>query len=138
MQNIVLFKHMLYSYLMKKALKNFKVWLFTAIMSIVGIGVPFLVLVITLNVDNATPFVYPLLHGAFAAIYLLIGYIWGDLHTVIYRRKNKNWDDELPEEIKVSAWVRRWPFFLAAASVFLVFISFEIAHLIMGGYPFIS
>lgn len=123
---------------MKKSLKNYRVWIFGAIMSVVGIGVPFLVLVITLNVPNAAPFQYPLLLGAFAAIYLLIGFIWGDLHGVAYRRKNKNWDDPLPEEIKVSAWTRRWPFYLGAASTFLVFISFEIIFWITGGYPFIS
>ena len=135
MQNIVLFKHMLYSYLMKKSLKNYRVWLFAAIMSVVGVGVPFLVLVITLNLPDTAPFQYPLLLGAFSAIYLLVGFVWGDLHTVAYRRKNKNWDDELPEEVKVSAWTRRWPFYLAAATTFLVFISFEIVYLITKSYP---
>ena len=128
---------MLYSYLMKNALKKWKVWLFAIIMSVVGIGVPFLILVITLNIDNAAPFQYPILLGAFSAIYLLIGFIWGDLHVANYRRKNKNWDDKLPEEIKVSAWTRHWPFYLAAATVFLVFISFEICFWVMGHYPFL-
>ena len=82
---------MCYSLSMKNAFKNKRVWIFGSIMSVVGIGLPFLILVITLNIDDATPFQYPLLHGLFAAIYLLIGFIWGDMHTVLYRRKV--WDD---------------------------------------------
>ena len=88
---------------MKNALKNKRVYLFAAILSVVGIGVPFLVLVITLNIENANPFYYPALLGAFAAVYLLVGFMWGDLHSVIYRRKNKNWDGELPPEIKTES-----------------------------------
>ena len=120
---------------MKNAYKHWKVWLFAAILSVVGIATPFIVLVITLNIPDAAPFQYPLLLVAFSAIYVLIGYIWGDLHIVSYRRKNKNWDDELPLEKKESAWVRRLPFFLAAATVFTVFISFEIIFWITGSYP---
>ena len=126
---------MLHSYLMKNALKNFKVWLFTIIMSVVGVGIPFLILVITLNVPDAPIFYYPALHGAFAAIYLLVGFIWGDLYVANWRRKTKKWDDKLPDEIKEKAWIRHWPFYLAAATVFLVFISLEIVFWITGSYP---
>lgn len=122
---------------MKIALKSYKVWLIAMAMSVVGIGLPFLILVITLNIDDASPFQYPLLHGAFAATYFLIGFIWGDLHTVSYRRKNKNWDDELPEDVKISSWKRRWPFYLAALSCLLVFLTFEIIYWIIGSYPFL-
>ena len=102
-----------------------------------GVGVPFLILVITLNIEDAAPFQYPLLLGAFAALYVLIGFVWGDLHVVSYRRKNKNWDGELPQEIKDSAWVRRMPFYLAALIVFLVFMVFEIIFWITKQYPFL-
>ena len=129
---------MLYSYLMKNALKNWKIWMFTAIMSVVGVGLPFLILVITLNVPDAPAFYYPALLGAFAAIYLLVGFIWGDLYVANWRRKNKNWDDKLPDEVREKAWTRHWPFYLAAVTVFLVFISFEIVFWVTGAYPFIS
>ena len=122
---------------MKNALKNKKVILFTAILSVVAIGVPFLVLVITLNIDNASPFYYPAMLGAMAASYLLIGYVWGDLHGVFYRRKNKEWDTPLPEEIKTECWVRRWPFFLACILTFVVFMVFEIIFWATGSYPFL-
>ncbi len=122
---------------MKNALKHFKVWLFTAIMSVVGIGVPFLVTFITSEIPNVPVVQYPVLHGVFGAIYLLVGFIWGDLYVANWRRKTKNWDDKLPDDIKEKAWIRHWPFYLAAATVFLVFISFEIVFWITGGYPFL-
>ena len=123
---------------MKNALKNWKIWMFTAIMSVVGVVLPFLILVITLNVPDAPAFYYPALLGAFAAIYLLVGFIWGDLYVANWRRKNKNWDDKLPDEVREKAWTRHWPFYLAAVTVFLVFISFEIVFWVTGAYPFIS
>ena len=123
---------------MKNALKNWKIWMLTAIMSVVGVGLPFLILVITLNVPDAPAFYYPALLGAFAAIYLLVGFIWGDLYVANWRRKNKNWDDKLPDEVREKAWTRHWPFYLAAVTVFLVFISFEIVFWVTGAYPFIS
>ena len=122
---------------MKLALKNPRVWIFGAIISVLGVGVPFIILIITLNIDDAAPFQYPLLHGAIAAICLLSGYIWGDLHGVSYRRKEKNWDGPLPEEIRCECWVRRWPFFLGAITTFSVFLVFEIVFWISGSYPFL-
>lgn len=122
---------------MKNAFKNIKVWIFTAIFTVVGAGVPFLILVITLNIEDAAPFQYPLLLGAIAALYLLVGFVWGDLHIVSYRRKNKEWDGELPQEVKDSAWVRRMPFYLATIIIFTVFMVFEIIFWITGGYPFL-
>ena len=128
---------MCYALCMKKSLKNLRVWLFTGIFVLVGAGVPFLILAITLNLENTAAFQYPLLLGAFAAVYLLVGFVWGDLHIVAYRRKNKNWDGELPQDIKDSAWVRRMPFYAAAAIVFTVFMVFEVIFWITGNYPFL-
>ena len=122
---------------MKNSLKSKRIYLFAAIMTVIGIGLPFLILVITLNIDTASPFQYPALLGAFAAAYLLIGYIWGDLHSVAYRRKNKNWDGELPEDIKTESWKRRWPFFLAALAVLVAFLVVEIIYWSTGHYPFL-
>ena len=122
---------------MKNALKNKKVYLFGGILAIIGVGVPFLVLVITLNIEDASPFYYPAMLGALAAAYLLVGYVWGDLHGVFYRRKNKEWDGPLPEETKIECWFRRWPFFLAAIVTFTVFMVFEIIYVATGGYPFL-
>lgn len=103
----------------------------------VGLAVPFVGLVITLNVENAAPFPYPAILGAFAAAYVLIGFVWGDLHSVFYRRKNKNWDGELPPEIKTESWVRSLPFYLACIIIFSVFMVFEIIFWVTGSYPFL-
>ena len=122
---------------MKNALKKLRVWIIGVSLAILGVGVPFLILAITLNVDDAAAFQYPLLLGAFAAIYLLIGFVWGDLFTVSYRRKNKNWDGEVPPEIKEGSWSRSLPFYLASLTVFVVFMVFEVIFWITGGYPFL-
>ena len=137
MQNVCYFKYLCYSLCMKNAFKNPRVYIFGGIMSVVGIGLPFLLFGITLLVDNTAPFQYPLLLGLFAAIYLLIGFIWGDMHTVLYRRKTKNWDGELPPESRTESWTRRLPFYLGAITTFLVFIVFDIIYLIIGHYPFL-
>lgn len=122
---------------MKNALKSKRVYIIASILTVIGIGVPFLVLVITLNIDDAAPFQYPALLGAFAAVFLLIGYVWGDLHTVAFRRKEKNWDGEVPENIKIESWKRRWPFFLAAIAVLVAFLVVEIIFWITGHYPYL-
>lgn len=122
---------------MKNAFKKWRVWIIAIALFIVGVATPFIVLVITLNMDNTSPFMYPYLLMAFAAIYLLIGFIWGDLHAANYRRKSKNWDDKLPPEVKESTWSRHLPFYLAAIGVFSVFMVFEIIYWISGNYPFL-
>lgn len=122
---------------MKNAFKKPRVWIIAAALTVVGVGVPFLILVITLNVDNAAAFQYPLLLGAFAAVYLLVGFIWGDLYIAGVRRKTKNWDGPLPQETKDAGWSRKLPFYLAAATIFVVFMVFEIIYWITGAYPFL-
>ena len=122
---------------MKNSLKKKRIYIVAAALTVFGVGLPFLILVITLNIDDASPFQYPALLGAFAAIYLLGGYVWGDLHTVAYRRKTKNWDGELPENIKTESWTRRWPFFLAAIAVLVAFLVVEIIFWTTGHYPYL-
>ena len=123
---------------MKNAIKKWKVWLIAGILSVVGIALPFIILLITLNVPDSSPFMYPYLLIAFAAIYLLVGFIWGDLHAANYRRKEKNWDGKLPDEVKTSTWSRHLPFYIAAIIVFSVFMVFEIIYWISGGYPWLN
>ena len=134
----MLFLPLWYSIRMKNALKSKKVWIIASILTVVGVGVPFLVLLITYLSNTAKLANYTVILGLFAACYLLIGYVWGDLHTVAYRRKNKEWDSPLPENIKTSAWQRRWPFFLACIVVFIVFMVFEIIYWTTGSYPIIG
>lgn len=122
---------------MKNAIRKLKVWIIAIILTVIGIGVPFLVLVITLNLENTAAFQYPLLLGAFAASYLLFGFIWGDLYIANIRRKEKNWDGPLPQEVKDAGWSRKLPFYLSALTIFIVFMVFEIIFWITGNYPFL-
>ncbi|MDY4848648.1 MAG: hypothetical protein SO176_00075 [Bacilli bacterium] len=123
---------------MKKALKNKKVYIIASILALIGVTVPFIVLIITINSPTLPIFQYPALLGMFAAVYLLIGYIWGDLYTANQRRKTKNWDGVLPEQTKIIAWERRLPFFIASLIVFIVFMVFEIIFWVTGNYPFLG
>lgn len=128
---------MCYAFFVKNAAKKLRVWIIGAALSVIGVGVPFLILVITLNLPKASTFHYVLGFGVFSAVYLLVGFIWGDLHVAYYRRKNKNWDGVLPEEIKESAWSRRLPFYSAALTTFVVLLVFEIIYWVSGSYPFL-
>lgn len=61
---------------------------------------------------------YPILFCA--ALFVLIGFVWQDLHKANYRRKVKNWDKELPQNIKDEGWARCCALFVAAAGCALV------------------
>ena len=126
---------MCYPYNMKNSLKNYIVWLIAIGLSIISIGVPYLVLYLTYK--NPQPFVYPLLHLAIAGVYILAGFISGDVVIISWRQKNKNWNDDLPPEIKQKAWNIRMPFYISAAFTFTVFLVSQAYYLIIGHYPFI-
>ena len=126
---------MCYPYNMKNSLKNYIVWLISIGLSIVSIGVPYLVLVLTMKSDR--PFVYPLLHLAIAGTYVLAGFISGDVIVISWRRKNNDWNNDLPPEVKQKAWNLRMPFYIAAALTFTVFLVNQAIFLIIGHYPFI-
>ena len=53
--------------------------------------------------------------------------------TVVWQ----NWDGEVPENIKIDSWTRRWPFFIAAMAVFVAFMVVEIIFWATGHYPFL-
>ena len=55
---------------------------------------------------------YPTLFGA--ALFLLIGFVWQDLYKANYRRKVKNWDGTLSQDVKDKAWMRCTALFVAA------------------------
>ncbi len=124
---------------MKNALKNYRVYIGALVLVIIGLGVPFLVLGISLVPSfNFNQFEgYPWLIAIFMGVYFLIGYLWGDIKSASYRKKNKNYDGELPEDIKTTCWSRRWPFFLAAIVLLVVFIVIDIYYGVTHHFPFI-
>lgn len=117
---------------MKKALKDFRTYLFAIALSVLSIGLPYLLFFL---VREKEPFQYPLLHVAIAATYFLIGFIYADIYIIIYRKKNDAWNDELPQEKKDSAWMRRMPFYMAAILTITVFLVSQVICWITGSYP---
>ncbi len=100
--------------------------------------IPFIIAVIlSIPSLNATLFYgYPYVEWAFAAFYILAGFIWGDLHQAKFRKDSKNWDGKLPENVVADAWKRRLPFFFACGLVVILIFVLEITALINGYYPF--
>lgn len=123
---------------MKQALKSKKVYIIAAIFAFIGL-LPFFIAMIIYFVTSPQQCFegYPWVLWGILAFYFLMGYVWGDLHVASYRRKEKKWDEPLPNEIKVSAWKRRLPFFFAALTLLIVALSLEIYYAIMATYPFI-
>lgn len=124
---------------MKNALKSKKVYIIGGILGLIGVGVPFGILGITLIPSlNVSPFSsYPYLLGAFCFLYLLAGFVWGDLKDANYRRKNKKWDDKLDDETKTMIWKRRLPFYLGAIITAIPFIVVNIIWAINGSIPLV-
>lgn len=72
----------------------------------------------------------------FAFIYVLIGFVWGDVIIARYRKQNQEWDTKLPENIKKEAWKFRLYFYIPALLIFIAALFFDIFHMIAGFYPF--
>lgn len=124
---------------MKNAFKSKKVYIIAAILSIVGLIIPFGILFITLIPSlNVSPFSgYPYLLGALMVIYFFIGFIWGDLKDASIRRKEKKWDDKLDENTKTMLWKRRLPFFLSSGVLLIAFIVVDAFYFFTGSFPFL-
>lgn len=120
---------------MKNSLKNYIVWLIAIALAVVSIGVPYLIMIWSRK--SADPFIYPLLHLAIAGVYVLAGFISGDVIVISFRHKAKDWNNDLPIEVKQKAWNIRMPFYIAAALTFLVFLFSQAFYLIIGHYPFL-
>ena len=118
---------------MKKALKDFRTYLFALGLTIISVGVPYLLFFL---LKEKQVIEYPLLHVVFVAVYLLVGFINADIYIIIYRKKNDNWSDELPQEKKDSAWMRRMPFYIACIITMTVFLVSQVICWITGSYPF--
>lgn len=124
---------------MKKALRTPKLYVIAAILTFVGVLIPFGILGITLiPALNADPFPYPYLLPVFPFLYVLLGFAISDVQIARWRRKNGEYDTKVPEEIIDNAWQIRLPFYLSAAILFLVFIFFEVWFFVAHAYPFIG
>ena len=119
---------------MKNVLKDYRTWLISLAISTVSIGVPYLLFFL---IKTKEPLQYPLLHLALAALLFLIGFIYGDVYLIIYKKKNDCWNEEVPIEKKESAWFRRMPFYISSLLTLTVFLVSFLFNLIAGHYPFL-
>lgn len=123
---------------MKQALKSKKVYIISGVLLFLGL-LPFIIAIIIYYASSPQACFegYPWVIWGLLSFYFLIGFIWGDLHVATYRKKQKNYDGALPDEIKSSAWKRRLPFWFASGGLLILAIILEIYCAIMAIYPFI-
>ncbi len=123
---------------MKQALKDKKVYIIAIILAILGY-VPLIVGAIcsipSLNTSFET---YPYVIWAFIAIYFLVGFVWQDLYKANIRRKTKNWDNRLDDNVITSGWKRGLPFYFAASAILVMGLVLECYNAITGFYPFLG
>jgi hypothetical protein len=99
---------------MKKALQSWLTYVVGGALFLIASGVA----IIPDIVDNYAATMeewyahYIFLFSGVALIF--VGFVWQDLLKAQHRRKTKNWDGPLPEEIINSAWSVSLPFYLAA------------------------
>ena len=122
---------------MKNFLKNKNRLIISIILAFLGIGIPFAIYFISIIPQlNIAPLQYSIFLWIFAFVYLLIGFVWGDVVIARWRKVNKEWDTKLPDDVKENVWKIRLTFYLPAALVFLVAIVFDVFAMIAGFYPF--
>jgi hypothetical protein len=122
---------------MKNALKNKKVIIIASILLVIGLAIPFgLFFISTIPTLNISLIPYNILLWVFGFVYILIGFVWGDIRVASWRRKNKEWDSELPDDIKEMSWKTRLCFYIPGIAILAVGIIFDIIYMITNSYPF--
>lgn len=123
--------------MLKNIFKDKKLYIAASIMVVIGL-IPFIVAMILALIPSSTSSFmgYPYATWAIFVLYFFIGYIWGDIHIARARHSLKQYDGKLSDEIRLAAWKRRMPFFLAATVLFILAMALELSHLILGFYVF--
>lgn len=122
---------------MKKFFKDIKLIIVSLVLTLVGLGLSFGLFFISQIPDlNMLTIQYIILLWIFAFVYLLIGFVWGDVIIARWRKANQEWDTKLPEDIEDKAWKARLYFYIPAVIIFVVAIVFDIFKMIAGFYPF--
>ncbi len=121
---------------MKKAATSLKLNIIAIVLVVGGFGIPFgiywITMIPSLN-TSAFPFLYLL--WVIALVYILLGFLISDIQIARWRKKEKEWDTKLPQEVKDKAWSIRYPFYLAGVVILLICIFFDVWALIAGSYP---
>lgn len=119
---------------MKKALRNYKTYIYSTLLVVLSIGGSFLAYGIA-NWTNHPKFPYYILLLCFLFIYGFLAYLLGDLVIIKYRKEVHEINPPIPEEIENKAWVRRMPFTIALIVTLVVTLILFIASLALGHWP---
>lgn len=119
---------------MVPALKKPLTYILGFIFTIIGVGTPFLVFAITKSV-GASPFPYYYLHLILVCAFAFLAYLFGDLVVFKYRSKNKEANNELPDDVTLKVWTLRWPAIFAMIATLIVFIILYANYLATHTWP---
>ena len=122
---------------MKNAFKDKKVIIIALILLVVSLAISFGLFFITASPQlNLSIIPYNYLLWIFGFVFVLIGFIWGDARGATWRRKNKEWDSKLPDDLNTSIWKTRLTFYIPSVSLIAIGVVFEIIYMVSGAYPF--
>ena len=122
---------------MKKNFKDIKLIMFGVGLTILSIGVSFLLFFLFRLGNINFPYYIPLL--AFSFIYGLLAYIFGDIVIYKYKKTVSVTETYIPPEVNEKAWRFRLPFIYALIATLLVLAVFFIISLSNGGkWPFVK
>ena len=98
---------------MKAALKLKSTYIFGALLTLLGIGIPFMIWGIVFSSSGARDFPYHITMLTIGISLFLIGLIVGDIPLIIFKMKATEIDPPIPEDMPLKIWRLRWPFYIA-------------------------
>lgn len=108
----------IYNELMKKALINWKNYLYAFIATFVVALIAIVPRIINIYGGYESFWPAEWIGNIFlfsGIIFLAVGFVWQDIYKARHRKKTKNWNDKLPGEISNKAWKIFAPFLIAFA-----------------------
>lgn len=119
---------------MKSAFKSVKTYVISSILLAISLGIIFgQYFIILYYFPEVNPWNYSYMLMGFGFLFILIGYVGGEIITGKYRHKTKKWNDKLPEDVSIRAWKFRLPFFIPSLILLIFAAIIEIIALNMGG-----
>ncbi|MDY0346008.1 MAG: hypothetical protein WCR77_00650 [Bacilli bacterium] len=101
---------------MKKALHNWLTYVIGGALLLVAVGIAIIPDIVDNYVATMEEWHAHYIFLFIGVAYIFVGFVWQDLLKAHHRRKTKNWDGPLSEDISNSAWAVSLPFYLAAVS----------------------
>lgn len=113
---------------MKKALKSWLTYVIAGALFLVAAGIAIIPDIVDNFVAVKEEWMSQYIFLFIGIVYLFVGFVWQDMKKALHRRKTKNWDGPLPEDINNGAWAVCTPFYFAAvlSIIFGILFSFVI------------